>query len=77
MFNLKKYVLSIIYKVKNQPENVDADFWDNLKIIDVLEVWFMFEVALTFMNQLIDLMVPMIGLYILFDWIGTFLFGRR
>ena len=37
----------------------------------------MFEVALTFMSQLIDLMVPMIGLYILFDWIGTLLFGRR
>lgn len=37
----------------------------------------MFDVALTFMSRLIDLMIPMIGLYILFDWIGTFLFGRK
>lgn len=38
MNNLKKYFLSIIYKVKNCPKNVDTDFWDNLKIIDLLEV---------------------------------------
>lgn len=37
----------------------------------------MFEVALQFMSQLVDLIIPMIGLYILFDWIGTFLFGRK
>lgn len=37
----------------------------------------MFEVALTFMSQLVDLIIPMIGLYILFDFIGTLLFGRR
>lgn len=37
----------------------------------------MFEVALQFLSQLIDLMVPMIGIYILFDFIGTLLFGRR
>lgn len=38
MINLRKYVLSIVYKVKNHPKNIDTDFWDNLKIIDVLEV---------------------------------------
>lgn len=37
----------------------------------------MFEVALTFLSGLIDLLIPLIALYILFDWIGTFLFGRR
>lgn len=37
----------------------------------------MFDIALQFMSRLIDLIIPMIGLYILFDWIGTFLFGRR
>lgn len=37
----------------------------------------MFEIALTFLSQLIDLLIPMIAIYILFDWIGTFLFGRR
>lgn len=37
----------------------------------------MFEIMLNFMEQLTTLIVPMIGLYILFDWIGTFLFGRR
>lgn len=37
----------------------------------------MIDIALSFMSQLVDLIVPMIGIYILFDWIGTFLFGRR
>lgn len=37
----------------------------------------MFEVALSFMSQLVDLIIPMIAIYILFDWIGTLLFGRR
>lgn len=37
----------------------------------------MFEIALTFLSQLIDLLVPLIAIYILFDWIGTLLFGRR
>lgn len=37
----------------------------------------MFDIALTFMSQLIDLMPGMIGIYILFDFIGTLLFGRR
>lgn len=37
----------------------------------------MFDIALSFMEQLVDLMVPMIGIYITFDFIGTLLFGRR
>lgn len=37
MINLQKYVLSIIYKINNIPKNVDIDFWDNLKIIDIEE----------------------------------------
>lgn len=37
----------------------------------------MFEIMTIFMEQLTTLIVPMIGLYILFDWIGTLLFGRR
>ena len=36
----------------------------------------MFNVALTFMSQLIDLLPGLIGLYILFDFIGMLLFGR-
>lgn len=37
----------------------------------------MFEVSLAFMSQLIDLITPMISIYILFDFIGTLIFGRR
>lgn len=37
----------------------------------------MFEIMLQFMEQLTTLIVPMIGIYICFDWIGTLLFGRR
>lgn len=37
----------------------------------------MFDVALQFMEQLTTLIVPIISLYILFDFVGTLLFGRR
>lgn len=37
----------------------------------------MFEIALTYMSGLIDMLPAMIGIYILFDWIGQLLFGRR
>lgn len=37
----------------------------------------MYEISLTFMSRLIDLIVPMIALYILFDFIGTLLFGKK
>lgn len=36
----------------------------------------MFEIALTFMKQLVDLIIPIISLYILFDFIGSLLFGK-
>lgn len=37
----------------------------------------MFDIALTFLSQLVDLIVPLIALYILFDFVGMLLFGRR
>ncbi len=37
----------------------------------------MFEIALQFLEQLITLIVPMISLYILFDFIGMLIFDRR
>ena len=36
----------------------------------------MFEIALTFMRQLVDLIIPIIAIYILFDFIGSLLFGK-
>lgn len=37
----------------------------------------MFDVVEVFMTQLIDLIIPMIGIYVVFDFIGTLLFGKR
>lgn len=37
----------------------------------------MFEVAIQFMVQLVDLIIPVISLYILFDFMGSLLFGKR
>ncbi len=37
----------------------------------------MFEVATTFLEQLITLLPGLISLYILFDLIGALLFGKR
>ncbi len=37
----------------------------------------MFDIMLTFMKQLVDLIVPLITLYVLFDFIGSLLFGKR
>lgn len=37
----------------------------------------MFDVALTFLSQLIDLIIPLISLYILFDFVGMLVFGKR
>lgn len=37
----------------------------------------MFEIALTFMKQLVDLIVPIIAVYILFDFMGSLLFGTK
>lgn len=37
----------------------------------------MFELTTQFMVQLIQLMPVLIGVYILFDFIGSFFFGKR
>ena len=37
----------------------------------------MFDVTLAFMKQLVDLIIPIISLYILFDFMGSLLFGKR
>ena len=37
----------------------------------------MFEIAETMMLQLVDFIVPVFGIYILFDLIGGLLFGKR
>lgn len=36
----------------------------------------MFDIALTFMEQLVDLIIPVITIYILFDFMGSLLFGK-
>ena len=37
----------------------------------------MFEIAEQFLVQLIDLMPAIFGIYLLFDLIGSLLFGKR
>lgn len=37
----------------------------------------MFDIAETMMLQLVDFIVPVFGIYILFDLIGSLLFNRR
>lgn len=37
----------------------------------------MFEITLTLLEQLCGLIVPMIALYILFDFVGMLLFDKR
>lgn len=37
----------------------------------------MFEIAEQFLVQLIDLMPAVFGIYLLFDLIGSLLFGKR
>lgn len=37
----------------------------------------MFEITLQFMSQLIELIPGIIGLYVIFDFVGSLLFGRR
>lgn len=37
----------------------------------------MFDVVVVFMTQLVNLIIPMIGIYVVFDFIGTLLFGKR
>lgn len=37
----------------------------------------MFEIAETMLLQLVDFIVPVFGIYILFDLIGSLLFGSK
>lgn len=37
----------------------------------------MFDCAVQFMIQLVDFIVPVFGIYVLFDLIGSLLFNRR
>lgn len=37
----------------------------------------MFDVTLAFMNSLVSLIIPLICLYVLFDFIGSLLFGKK
>ena len=37
----------------------------------------MFEITIQFMLQLVDLIIPMIAIYILFDFMGSLLFNKR
>lgn len=37
----------------------------------------MFDVAVDFMIQMVNLIIPVFSIYILFDLIGTLLFGTR
>lgn len=37
----------------------------------------MFDIAETMMLQLVDLIIPVFGIYVLFDLIGSLLFGSK
>lgn len=37
----------------------------------------MFDIAMAFINDMVDLIVPVIAIYILFDLMGSLLFGGR
>lgn len=37
----------------------------------------MFDISMTFLGQLVDLIVPFVGIYILFDFLGSLLFGKN
>lgn len=37
----------------------------------------MFDISIAFMKQLVDLIVPVITIYILFDFMGSLLFGKN
>lgn len=37
----------------------------------------MFDIAETMMLQLVDLILPVFGIYVLFDLMGSLLFGKR
>lgn len=37
----------------------------------------MFDIAIQFMTQLVNLMVPVFSIYIIFDLVGSLMFGKR
>lgn len=37
----------------------------------------MFDLAINFMLELVDLIVPVFGIYVLFDLIGSLLFNKQ
>lgn len=37
----------------------------------------MFEIAMEFMEQLVDIIIPIIAIYIVFDFVGSLLFNKR
>lgn len=37
----------------------------------------MFDIATQFMVQLVDLLPAVIGIYVIFDFMGSLLFGKR
>lgn len=37
----------------------------------------MFDISITFMKQLVDLIIPLISLYVLFDFVGSLLFSKK
>lgn len=37
----------------------------------------MFDISIAFMKQLVDLIIPVITIYILFDFMGSLLFGKN
>lgn len=37
----------------------------------------MFEIAMQFMEQLVDIIIPVIAIYIIFDFVGSLLFNKR
>lgn len=37
----------------------------------------MFDIAMAFMEQLVDLIIPIISIYVLFDLVGSLLFNKK
>lgn len=37
----------------------------------------MFDIAMAFMADMVDLIIPVIAIYILFDLMGSLMFGKR
>ncbi len=37
----------------------------------------MFDIMIEFMKQLVDLFIPMFAIYVMFDFVGSLLFGKK